>query len=166
MTAARVTAPRAELLERFRSAPAPVLIGSASFWEGVDVRGRQLSLVVIDKLPFAPPDDPVLRARIEATRREGGDPFRQLQMPAAAMALKQGAGRMIRSETDRGLLVVCDSRLADRPYGRQLLRSLPPFTRTRSAEQALAFLAALDDQPADLISTLATSADRPTDNPC
>jgi ATP-dependent DNA helicase DinG len=160
------TAPRAELLERFRSAPAPVLIGSASFWEGVDVRGRQLSLVVIDKLPFAPPDDPVLRARIEATRREGGDPFRQLQMPAAAMALKQGAGRMIRSETDRGLLVVCDSRLADRPYGRQLLRSLPPFTRTRSAEQALAFLAALDDQPADLISTPATSADRPPDSPC
>ncbi|MBP8305969.1 MAG: ATP-dependent DNA helicase [Burkholderiaceae bacterium] len=160
------TAPRAELLERFRGAPAPVLIGSASFWEGVDVRGRQLSLVVIDKLPFAPPDDPVLRARIEATRREGGDPFRQLQMPAAAMALKQGAGRMIRSETDRGLLVVCDSRLADRPYGRQLLRSLPPFTRTRSAEQALAFLAALDDQPPALISTPATSGARPADNPC
>ncbi|HPU52847.1 MAG TPA: ATP-dependent DNA helicase [Burkholderiaceae bacterium] len=160
------TAPRAELLERFRNAAAPVLIGSASFWEGVDVRGRQLSLVVIDKLPFAPPDDPVLRARIEATRREGGDPFRQLQMPAAAMALKQGAGRMIRSETDRGLLVVCDSRLADKPYGRQLLRSLPPFTRTRSAEQALSFLAALDEPPAAPISRLATSDAGPPDSPC
>jgi ATP-dependent DNA helicase DinG len=158
------TAPRAELLERFRAAPAPVLVGSASFWEGVDVRGRQLSLVVIDKLPFAPPDDPVLRARIEAARREGVDPFRQLQMPAAAMALKQGAGRMIRSETDRGLLVVCDSRLADKPYGRQLLRSLPPFSRTRSGEQALAFVHSLDDQVA-LISTPATSADPPTDSP-
>ncbi len=157
-------APRAELLERFRAVAAPVLVGSASFWEGVDVRGRQLSLVVIDKLPFAPPDDPVLRARIEATRREGGDPFRQLQMPAAAMALKQGAGRMIRSETDRGLLVVCDARLADRPYGRQLLRSLPPFTRTRSAEQALSFIATLDQEPA--ISTPATSCAQLPDTPC
>lgn len=153
--------PRAELLERFRVASAPVLIGSTSFWEGVDVRGRQLSLVIIDKLPFAPPDDPVLRARIEALRREGGDPFRQLQMPAAAMALKQGAGRMIRSETDRGLLVVCDTRLADRAYGRQLLRSLPPFTRTRSAAQALEFLGTLDD-PGVATSTASTrDADLP-----
>lgn len=135
------TASRAELLERFRRHPAPVLIGSASFWEGVDVPGSQLSLVVIDKLPFAPPDDPVLRARIEAARRAGEDPFRTMQLPAAAMALKQGAGRLIRSESDRGVLVVCDVRLAERRYGRWLLRSLPPFRRTRSAQEALDFLA-------------------------
>ncbi len=154
------SAPRAELLARFRQATAPVLVGSASFWEGVDVRGRQLSLVVIDKLPFAPPDDPVLAARIEVLRRAGEDAFRNLQMPAAAMALKQGAGRMIRSETDRGLLVVCDSRLAERAYGRQLLRSLPPFRRTRSAQDAMDFLAALDE-PVALSATPATSDDPP-----
>ena len=154
------SAPRAELLARFRQATAPVLVGSASFWEGVDVRGRQLSLVVIDKLPFAPPDDPVLAARIEVLRRAGEDAFRNLQMPAAAMALKQGAGRMIRSETDRGLLVVCDSRLAERAYGRQLLRSLPPFRRTRSAQDAMDFLAALDE-PVALSATPATSGDPP-----
>jgi ATP-dependent DNA helicase DinG len=154
------TASRAELLERFRRATAPILVGSASFWEGVDVRGRQLSLVVIDKLPFAPPEDPVLRARIEAVRRAGGDPFRELQMPGAALALKQGAGRMIRSESDRGLLVVCDERLAERPYGRRLLRSLPPFARTRSERDALDFLARLDGAP-ELSATPATSDDPP-----
>ncbi len=159
------TAPRAELLERFRSAPSPVLVGSASFWEGVDVRGRQLSLVVIDKLPFAPPDDPVLRARIDAVRARGEEPFRVLQMPAAAMALKQGAGRMIRSETDRGLLVVCDERLAEKAYGRQLLRSLPPFSRTRDRDQALRFLASLDEEVTDATSTTATSDDLPPRSP-
>ncbi len=138
------SASRAELLERFRQARAPVLIGSASFWEGVDVPGRQLSLVVIDKLPFAPPDDPLLRARLEAARRGGEDPFRTLQLPAAAMALKQGAGRLIRSERDRGLLVVCDVRLAEKSYGRTLLRSLAPFRRTRALEEALAFVEAMD----------------------
>ena len=137
-------ASRAELLERFRRAAAPVLIGSASFWEGIDVPGRQLSLVVIDKLPFAPPDDPVLRARIDASRREGADPFRTLQLPAAAMALKQGAGRLIRSEEDHGVLVVCDARLAEKPYGRTLLRSLPPFRRTRELAAALAFIEGID----------------------
>jgi len=138
------SASRAELLERFRSHPAPVLVGSASFWEGVDVPGDQLSLVIIDKLPFAPPDEPVLRARIEAARRAGLDPFRTMQLPAAAMALKQGAGRLIRSERDRGLLVVCDTRLADRSYGRTLLKSLPAFKRTRSVDEALEFLARLE----------------------
>jgi ATP-dependent DNA helicase DinG len=133
-------ASRAELLERFRQHPNPLLIGSASFWEGVDVPGQQLSLVVIDKLPFAPPDDPVLRARIESARRDGIDPFRSMQLPAAAMSLKQGAGRLIRSERDRGVLMVCDRRLAERNYGRWLLRSLPPFRRTRSQAQALEFL--------------------------
>jgi ATP-dependent DNA helicase DinG len=138
------SASRAELLERFRTHPAPVLVGSASFWEGVDVPGDQLSLVIIDKLPFAPPDEPVLRARIEAARRAGLDPFRTMQLPAAAMALKQGAGRLIRSERDRGLLVVCDTRLADRSYGRTLLKSLPDFKRTRSVDEAFEFLARIE----------------------
>ena len=141
------SASRAELLERFRTHPAPILVGSASFWEGVDVPGDQLSLVIIDKLPFAPPDEPVLRARIEAARRAGLDPFRSMQLPAAAMALKQGAGRLIRSERDRGLLVVCDTRLADRSYGRTLLKSLPDFKRTRSVDEAFEFLARLEQPP-------------------
>lgn len=129
--------PRHELLVRFRQADAPVLIGSASFWEGVDVVGEQLSLVVIDKLPFTPPDDPVLRARSDALRRQGGDPFGAIQLPAAAMALKQGAGRLIRSESDRGLLVICDDRLVSRSYGKRLRASLPPMPMTRLAEDAL-----------------------------
>jgi ATP-dependent DNA helicase DinG len=134
------TAPRAELLERFRKATSPVLIGSASFWEGVDVVGSQLSLVVIDKLPFAPPDDPLLKARSEALERAGGNPFSQLQIPAAALALKQGAGRLIRSETDRGMLVLADERLVTKGYGKTLLASLPPYKRTNTLEDALAFL--------------------------
>jgi ATP-dependent DNA helicase DinG len=133
-------ASRPELLERFRAAVAPVLIGSAGFWEGVDVAGDGLSLVVIDKLPFAPPDDPVVKARGEALRRAGRDPFAHDSVPAAAMALKQGAGRLIRSETDRGVLVVGDERLATRGYGRRLVASLPPFTRVLRWEDALAFL--------------------------
>jgi ATP-dependent DNA helicase DinG len=134
------SAPRAVLIDRFRKATAPVLVGSASFWEGVDVPGEQLSLVVIDKLPFAPPDDPVVRARAEALRARGGDPFRELQLPEAAMALKQGVGRLIRSETDRGVLVIGDRRLLTRPYGRTLLRSLPPFGLTRSVESVVEFI--------------------------
>jgi len=141
------SASRAELLERFRRHPAPVLVGSASFWEGVDVPGRQLSLVIIDKLPFAPPDEPILRARIDAARRAGEVPFRTMQLPAAAMALKQGAGRLLRSERDRGLLVVCDARLAEKSYRAVLLRSLPPFRRTRSREEAMAFVEAIDADP-------------------
>ncbi len=135
---------RSELLDRFRTAQAPILIGSASFWEGVDVVGDQLSLVIIDKLPFAPPDDPLLKARIEASRRAGEDAFSLIQLPAAAMALKQGAGRLIRSETDRGLLVICDARLRTRGYGRKLLRSLPPFAPLQNQDEALAWLEAGD----------------------
>ena len=131
---------RNELLSRFRAADAPVLIGSASFWEGVDVVGEQLSLVVIDKLPFAPPDDPVLRARSEALRRRGGDPFGLIQLPAAAMALKQGAGRLIRSERDQGLLVICDERLVSRGYGRTLRNSLPAMPVTRIPDEALSWV--------------------------
>ena len=140
---------RAELLERFRRHAAPILVGSASFWEGVDVPGEQLSLVIIDKLPFAPPDDPVLQARGEAVRREGGDPFRRLHLPATAMVLKQGAGRLIRSESDRGVLVVGDVRLAERPYGRAMLRSLPPFRRTRALPEVLDFISARTATSAD-----------------
>lgn len=134
------SAARPELLAKFRAAAAPVLIGSASFWEGVDVVGDQLSLLVIDKLPFAPPDDPVIRARIAAARREGRDPFREHQLPEAATALQQGAGRLIRSETDRGVLVVGDERLATRSYGRRLVASLPPFRRTRERAEVLEFI--------------------------
>jgi ATP-dependent DNA helicase DinG len=131
---------RAELLNRFRSATAPILVGSASFWEGVDVPGDQLSLVIVDKLPFAPPDDPVLRARSDQLKRAGKDAFRELHLPAAAMSLKQGAGRLIRSEQDYGVLMVGDTRLADKAYGRSLLKSLPPFARTRQLQAVLEFV--------------------------
>ncbi len=150
-------ASRPALIERFRSLPFPVLVGSASFWEGVDVVGSQLSLVVIDKLPFAAPDDPVLRARIDAMRRTGADPFRQIQLPAAAMALKQGAGRLIRSERDRGVLAICDERLLGKGYGRSLLASLPPFPLSRDRDEAVAFCAAGE---AALSARAATSGDR------
>ena len=135
-------APRHELLQRFRRARAAVLVGAAGFWEGVDVVGDQLSLVVIDKLPFAPPDDPVLRARSRAIEAAGGNSFGELSLPAAAMSLKQGAGRLIRSEQDRGLLVICDGRLTSRSYGRQLLASIPPFRRVASLQEALGCLPA------------------------
>jgi ATP-dependent DNA helicase DinG len=135
------TGSRSELLARFRALGNAVLLGSASFWEGVDVRGEALSLVVIDKLPFAPPDDPVLAARIEAIRGHEGNPFNALQLPQAVLQLKQGAGRLIRDETDRGVLMLCDPRLVSRPYGRRILKSLPPMTLTRSLEEVEAFFA-------------------------
>jgi ATP-dependent DNA helicase DinG len=133
-------AARPALLARFRSASAAVLVGSAGFWEGVDVVGDALSLVIIDKLPFAPPDDPVIQARCESLRRAGGDPFSQVQLPQAALALKQGAGRLIRSESDRGVLVLGDERLVTRGYGRRLLASLPPFKRVATRDEAQGFL--------------------------
>jgi ATP-dependent DNA helicase DinG len=132
--------PRSELLERFRKLGNAVLIGSASFWEGVDVRGEALSLVVIDKLPFAPPDDPVLAARLESVERRGGNPFLDYQLPQAALSLKQGAGRLIRDEADRGVLVICDPRLLAKPYGRRILASLPPMRLTRELDDAALFL--------------------------
>jgi ATP-dependent DNA helicase DinG len=132
---------RSELLERFRRLGNGVLVASASFWEGVDVRGEALSVVVIDKLPFAPPDDPVLAARLEHLRRAGRNPFVDYQLPHAAIALKQGAGRLIRDEHDRGVLVLCDPRLLAKSYGRQLLDSLPPMPRTRAIADVEAFFA-------------------------
>ncbi|EFP64374.1 Probable ATP-dependent helicase dinG homolog [Ralstonia pickettii] len=136
-------ASRTELLDRFRALGNAVLIGSQSFWEGVDVRGDALSLVVIDKLPFAPPDDPVLSARMEALEKKGLSPFAVHQLPHAVITLKQGAGRLIRSETDRGVLMICDPRLVEKNYGRQIWQSLPPFKRTREAETAAEFLRSL-----------------------
>jgi ATP-dependent DNA helicase DinG len=127
------------LLERFRAEKKAVLVGSASFWEGIDVPGSALTLVAIDKLPFAPPDDPVLDARLKLCRREGGNPFMEYQVPEAAISLKQGAGRLIRSEDDWGVLVVGDSRMVDKPYGKLLWRGLPPFARTRDLGQVLEF---------------------------
>jgi ATP-dependent DNA helicase DinG len=130
---------RTELLTRFRELGNAVLLGSASFWEGVDVPGNALSVVVIDKLPFAPPDDPLLAARLEHLRAAGGNPFFEVQVPQAAIALKQGAGRLIRTETDRGVLVICDPRLVDKPYGRRIWKSLPPMRRTRELAEVEAF---------------------------
>ncbi len=138
------SAPRAELLERFRRSGNGVLLGTSSFWEGVDVRGEALSCVIIDKLPFASPGDPVLQARIEAMRRGGGNPFREFQLPQAVISLKQGAGRLIRDVTDRGVLVVCDPRLLSRAYGRAFLSSLPPMRRTRGLTEVQGFFAKQD----------------------
>jgi len=134
-------ASKTELLERFRALGNAVLLGSASFWEGVDVPGPALSLVVIDKLPFAPPDDPLMAARLARLKADGGNPFRDYQLPQAAIALKQGAGRLIRTETDRGVLMICDTRLAEKPYGKTLWRALPPMARTREVAEAVAFFA-------------------------
>lgn len=132
-------APRATLLQRFRESGNGVLLGSASFREGVDVVGEALSVVAIDKLPFAAPDDPVFEARLEAIRNAGGNPFRDEQLPQAVIALKQGVGRLIRSESDRGVLVLCDPRLSTKPYGRVFMQSLPPFARTREVGEVEAF---------------------------
>lgn len=135
-------APRGTLLERFRESGNGVLLGAASFREGVDVVGDALSVVVVDKLPFAAPDDPVFEARLEAVRRSGGNPFRDEQLPQAVIALKQAVGRLIRSETDRGVLVLCDPRLTGKPYGRVFLDSLPPFRRTQRVQDVQRFFGA------------------------
>ncbi|MEJ8795994.1 ATP-dependent DNA helicase [Trinickia caryophylli] len=134
-------ASRTELLDRFRAYGNAILVGSQSFWEGVDVRGDALSLVVIDKLPFAPPDDPVLSARLDVLAKKGLSPFAVHQLPQAVITLKQGAGRLIRAETDRGVLMICDTRLVDKPYGRRIWQSLPPFKRTREIDAVRSFFA-------------------------
>jgi ATP-dependent DNA helicase DinG len=130
-----------ELLERFRRLGNAVLVGSQSFWEGVDVRGEALSLVVIDKIPFAPPDDPVLSARIEQMKRAGRNAFMEYQLPRAVISIKQGAGRLIRDERDRGVLMICDPRLISKPYGRRVWQSLPAMKRTRELSVVLEFFA-------------------------
>ncbi|MCP4636206.1 MAG: ATP-dependent DNA helicase [Methyloversatilis sp.] len=136
-------ATRSELLDRHRAAGNAVLVASQSFWEGVDVRGDALQLVIIDKLPFAPPDDPVLSARIEHLKKQGRNAFSEYQLPHAVISMKQGAGRLIRDERDHGVLMVCDPRLVDKPYGKVIWRSLPPMRRTRSADVAVQFLETL-----------------------
>ena len=132
---------RTELLDRFRAHGNAVLVGSQSFWEGVDVRGEALSVVIIDKLPFAPPDDPVLPARIDKMNEEGKNAFMEYQLPYSVITLKQGAGRLIRDETDRGVLVICAPRLITKPYGRRIWQSLPPFKRTKELADVEAFFA-------------------------
>ncbi|NNF52445.1 MAG: ATP-dependent DNA helicase [Gammaproteobacteria bacterium] len=134
-------APREELLTRFRALGNAVLLGTSSFWQGVDVRGPALSLVVIDKLPFASPGDPLQQARIESIRRDGGNPFTDFQLPQAVLALKQGVGRLIRDHRDSGVAMLCDPRLESKAYGRLFLKSLPPMQHTRSEAEARAFLA-------------------------
>ena len=131
---------RTELLSQFRASGNAVLVGSQSFWEGVDVRGDALSVVIIDKLPFAPPDDPVLAARIAEMEKRGLNGFMNHQLPEAIINLKQGAGRLIRDENDRGVLMICDSRLISKPYGRRIWQSLPPFRRTREIGTVQQFL--------------------------
>ena len=135
------SAPKTELLARFVGHGHAVLLGTSSFWEGVDVRGDALSVVIIDKLPFASPGDPVMKARLDAIRQRGGNPFMHYQVPQAVIALKQGAGRLIRDVTDRGVLVVCDPRLLrkNKPYGRIFLDAMPAFRRTRELDEVLEF---------------------------
>jgi ATP-dependent DNA helicase DinG len=134
-------APRERLLEEFRADGNAVLLGTASFWEGVDVKGDALRLVVIEKLPFASPDDPLVRARIEHLNLSGGNAFRDFQLPEAALALKQGAGRLIRSEDDYGVVAICDPRLRGRSYGRVFLAALPPMSVTEDEDEVRRFLA-------------------------
>jgi ATP-dependent DNA helicase DinG len=133
-------APRESLLRRFRELEHAVLLGTASFWEGVDVRGTALAVVVIDKLPFASPDDPLLKARLEGIRRAGGNPFYDHQLPQAVLALKQGFGRLIRDREDFGVVAICDPRLRSRSYGRLFVGSLPPARVVDEGEEAATFL--------------------------
>jgi ATP-dependent DNA helicase DinG len=135
------TAPRNALLEEFRITPNAVLLGTSSFWQGVDVQGEQLSCVIIDKLPFAVPSDPVVAARMKAIEAEGGNAFAEYQIPSAVIALKQGFGRLIRSLNDHGVLVLLDPRLQRQRYGRVFMESLPPYRVTQRLEDVQEFFA-------------------------
>jgi len=131
---------RSRLLEEFRSRDHSVLFATSSFWQGIDVPGHSLSCVIIDKLPFHVPSDPLIQARIHRIERQGGHPFSDYQIPAAILRLKQGFGRLIRSRTDRGILAVLDSRLRTRGYGRVFLRSLPDYTPVESIDELRRFM--------------------------
>lgn len=131
---------KAALLQQFIQEPHSVLVATSSFWEGIDVRGDALSLVIIDKLPFASPDEPLLKARMEDCSLQGGEPFQDIQIPEAVIALKQGVGRLIRDVKDQGAVIICDSRLVTRPYGKTFLTSLPNAKRTRDLAKTIEFL--------------------------
>jgi len=122
-----------------------VLMGTGAFWEGVDVRGNDLVCVMIDKLPFASPDDPLLQARMEDVKKRGANPFGVIQIPQAVITLKQGAGRLIRDPSDKGVLVICDNRLVTKPYAKTFVGSLPDMKRTRSLDEVEKFLAGIDE---------------------
>jgi ATP-dependent DNA helicase DinG len=134
------TAPRTALLDRFRTTPHAVLFATSSFWQGVDVQGQQLSAVIVDKLPFAVPSEPVVAARIRVINEDGGNAFTEYQVPQAVISLKQGFGRLIRSESDRGVLAILDQRIVRKPYGRVFLESLPAYTQTNRLEDVKAFM--------------------------
>lgn len=140
---------RSDLLRQFREHGHAILLGTGSFWEGIDVRGEALTCVIIDKLPFASPDDPVLQARISSMRAAGGNPFMDYQLPTAVISLKQGAGRLIRDVDDYGVLMLCDPRLISKPYGKLFVRSLPPMKRTRKLAEVEAFYAHYAEQESE-----------------
>ena len=133
-------APRSEILKQFRDTKHAVLLGTNSFWEGVDVKGEALSSVIIDKLPFASPDDPVLQARLEHFKKNGSNPFMEHQVPQAAITLKQGVGRLIRDVSDRGICTICDKRIVKKAYGKRILEALPPMPLTHDIEDVSNFL--------------------------
>lgn len=137
-------APRGELIEQFRQSEQAVLLGTASFWEGVDIQGEDLSCVIIDKLPFAPPNDPVMSARLKLHEAAGGKPFFDIQIPDAVISLKQGAGRLIRDEKDKGVLMICDPRLRTKSYGSQFLAALPPMRQTDQLHDVQSFFRRLN----------------------
>jgi ATP-dependent DNA helicase DinG len=137
------TAPRSVLLERFKNTPGAVLFATSSFWQGVDVPGDQLSCVIVDRLPFAVPSDPIVAARVRALQEDGRNPFAEFQVPQAVLALKQGFGRLIRTKTDRGVLALLDSRILRMPYGRIFLESLPQYGRTHELRDVQRFLEAV-----------------------
>jgi ATP-dependent DNA helicase DinG len=133
------SAPRSKLLEQFRTTPNAVLFATSSFWQGVDVQGEQLSCVIIDRLPFAVPNDPVVAARIRALNSAGRNAFFDYQVPSAVITLKQGFGRLIRSLHDRGVLALLDNRILKKQYGRVFFESLPPYRRTTKIEDVEEF---------------------------
>jgi ATP-dependent DNA helicase DinG len=125
------SAPRSALLEKFRTTPGAVLFATSSFWQGVDVRGEQLSCVIVDRLPFAVPSDPIVAARVKALQEDGRNAFAEYQVPEAVLALKQGFGRLIRSRSDRGVLAILDNRIQRMQYGKIFMESLPAYATTR-----------------------------------
>jgi ATP-dependent DNA helicase DinG len=153
-------APRERLLEEFRADGNGVLLGTASFWEGVDVKGAALRLVIIDRLPFASPEEPLVKARIDYIASRGGNAFRDFQLPEAALALKQGVGRLIRSESDYGVVAICDRRIVDRAYGVTLRAALPPMYCTRDEAEALRFLRAHAPRPGTRVRPAAQQPER------